>query len=209
MAYLQNTPRVTKNLIYVNILVFIATLINEGFIVGNFALFYPTSDYFHFWQPVTHLFVHGSFWHIFFNMYALWLFGSIVEQVIGEKKFLLLYFVCGLGAAGLYLFVEFLQGGTNVPCVGASGAIYGLLIAYAMLFPTNRLTLIFPPITLNAKTWVIIFIAIELLTGWASARGFSDGVAHSAHLGGALLGFLMITYWRRRGTLFDREYFEN
>lgn len=209
MAFLQNTPRVTKNLVYVNILVFIATIINEDFIVGNFALFYPTSDYFRFWQPITHLFVHGGFWHILFNMYGLWLFGSIVEQMIGEKKFLLLYFVCGLGAAGLHLFVQYLQGGSNIPCVGASGAIYGILISYAMLFPTNRLTLIFPPITLSAKTWVLIFVGIEIFTGVLSAHGWHDQVAHFAHLGGMLLGFLMITYWRRKGTLFDREYFNN
>jgi len=207
MAFLQNTPRVTRNLIIINLLVYVATLINENLIFQYFALFYPASYFFHIWQPLTHMFVHGGFWHLLFNMYSLWLFGSIVEQVIGEKKFLILYFVCGLGAAGLHLLVQFFQGGSSAPCVGASGAIYGLLISYAMLFPQNKLTLIFPPVTLSAKQWVLIFAAIELLTGLASSRGWMDGIAHFAHLGGMLLGFLLILYWRKRGTLFDRDSF--
>ena len=212
----------TRNLIILNIIVFIATLINREFMTAEFALFYPTSRYFHWWQVLTHMFMHGGFWHILFNMYTLWLFGSVVENIIGSKKFLLFYFICGLGAAGLHLGVEFLQMqsfmegaalGNNValqniavikltPTVGASGAIYGVLIGYAMLFPASKMTLLFPPVTLSAKWMVIVFAAIELLTG---VTGTVAGVAHFAHLGGMLIGWLMIFYWRKRGKLFDKD----
>lgn len=221
-GFLRGTPPVTRNLIILNIIVFIATLINREFMTAEFALFYPTSRYFHWWQILTHMFMHGGFWHILFNMYTLWLFGSVVENIIGSKKFLLFYFICGLGAAGLHLGVEFLQMqsfmegaalGNNValqniavikltPTVGASGAIYGVLIGYAMLFPASKMTLLFPPVTLSAKWMVIVFAAIELLTG---VTGTVAGVAHFAHLGGMLIGWLMIFYWRKRGKLFDKD----
>ena len=220
--FLSDTPRVTKNLIIINLIVFIATLFKEDLMVSTFALFYPTSQYFHWWQIVTHMFMHGNIWHIFFNMYALFIFGCVVERMIGERKFLLFYFLCGLGAAALHIGVESIQAASLMekiadgsqaaaqsymqlkmtPTVGASGAIYGVLIAYAMLFPTARLTLIFPPITLSAKAWVLIFLGIELLTG---ITGTADGVAHFAHLGGMLIGWILILYWRKRGTLFDRN----
>ena len=221
-GFLGGTPPVTRNLIILNIIVFIATLINREFMTAEFALFYPTSRYFHWWQILTHMFMHGGFWHILFNMYTLWLFGSVVENIIGSKKFLLFYFICGLGAAGLHLGVEFLQMqsfmegaalGNNValqniavikltPTVGASGAIYGVLIGYAMLFPASKMTLLFPPVTLSAKWMVIVFAVIELLTG---VTGTVAGVAHFAHLGGMLIGWLMIFYWRKRGKLFDKD----
>ena len=220
--FLGNTPTVTRNLIIINIIFFVATLINENFMVSAFALFYPKSTYFHSWQIITHMFMHGGFWHILFNMYTLWMFGSVIERMIGEKKFLIFYFVCGLGAAALHTGVEYLQaqnfmadianGSTSAatayaalkstPCLGASGAIYGVIIAYAMLFPESRLTLLFPPVTLSAKWMVIIFAGIELLTG---LTGTVVGVAHFAHLGGMLLGWLLIRYWRKKGNLFDRN----
>ena len=170
------------------------------------------------------MFMHGGFWHILFNMYTLWLFGSVVENIIGSKKFVLFYFVCGLGAAALHTGVEYLQMqsfmegaalGNSVamqnismikltPTVGASGAIYGVLIAYAMLFPSSKMTLLFPPVTLSAKWMVIVFAAIELLTGMT---GTVTGVAHFAHLGGMLIGWLMILIWRKRGKLFDKNSF--
>ena len=219
---MENIPRVTKNLIVINVIMFIATLLNENFMVSTFAMFYPTSAYFRIWQPVTHMFMHGGFWHILFNMYTLYIFGSVLERMIGERKFLIFYFVCGLGAAALHTGVEYFQaqrymnaiadGSVNAatmyaqlkvtPVLGASGAIYGLLIAYAMLFPQATLTLIFPPIALSAKAWVLIFAAIELGTGMTGTFG---GVAHFAHLGGMLFGFLLIKYWRKKGTLFDRD----
>ena len=205
MAIFNNTPQATKNLIIINILVFVATMINQELIVEKFALFYPLSHFFRPWQPLTYMFVHGGFWHIFFNMYSLWLFGSVVENTIGEKKYIFLYFICGLGAAGLHLLVQHLMGGSNVPCVGASGAIYGLMMAFAMLYPEQRLMLLFPPVSLSAKWMVVIFAAIELLTGYMSAGGsFSDGVAHFAHLGGMLISFLLIHFWRKSGKLWSR-----
>lgn len=223
MAFLDNVPKVTRNLLVINILMFVATLVNEQMMTQLFALFYPTSPFFHWWQYITHMFMHGGWWHIFFNMYALFIFGSVVERIIGERKFLIFYFVCGLGAAALHTGVEYLQAQSYMaqiaqnsqeamaayqalkmtPTVGASGAIYGVLIAYAMLFPDSQLTLIFPPVTLSAKWWVLIFAAIELVTG---VTGVASGIAHFAHLGGMLFGFLLIRYWRKKGTLFPTHY---
>ena len=219
-GFLSSLPSVTKNLIIINVIVFLASLLNENFMIGTFALFYPTSPYFHWWQVVTHMFMHGGFWHIFFNMYTLLIFGCVVERIIGSKKFLLFYFICGLGAVALHLGVEYLQMQSymqgaalgnataiqniamikNTPTVGASGAIYGVLMGYAMLFPESRMTLLFPPVTLSAKWMVAIFAAIELFTG---VTGISAGIAHFAHLGGMLIGWLMILSWRKRGVLFD------
>ena len=221
-GFLASLPPVTKNLIIINVIVFLASLFNENFMIGTFALFYPTSQFFHWWQVVTHMFMHGGFWHIFFNMYTLLIFGCVVERIIGSKKFLLFYFVCGLGAVALHLGVEYLQlqsymegaalGNAaaiqniaiikNTPTVGASGAIYGVLMGYAMLFPESRMTLLFPPVTLSAKWMVAIFAAIELFTG---VTGVAAGIAHFAHLGGMLIGWLMILAWRKRGVLFDKD----
>ena len=221
--FLERIPTVTRSLLIINVIMFVATLINENFMIGTFAMFYPASPLFRWWQPLTHMFMHGGWWHIFFNMYTLFIFGSVLERIIGEKKFLIFYFVCGLGAAALHTGVEYLQaqsymaqiaqGNTAAmqayqtlkmtPTVGASGAIYGLLIGYAMLFPNAQLTLIFPPITLTAKWWIIIFAVIELVTG---VTGMAAGIAHFAHLGGMLFGFLLIRYWRKKGTLFPSGY---
>lgn len=214
--------RITKNLITINIIIFIATLINKEYMTETFALFYPTSPFFHWWQPLTHMFMHGGFWHIFFNMYTLYIFGNVLERIIGEKKFLIFYFVCGFGAAALHMGVQYLelQGameqaamGNSVamqsvamvkytPTVGASGAIYGVLLGYAMLFPDSKMTLLFPPVTLSAKWMVAIFAGIEFISG---ITGASVSVAHFAHLGGMLIGFLLILYWRKKGNLFNRE----
>ena len=219
-GFLSSLPPVTKNLIIINVIVFVASLLNQNFMIGTFALFYPTSVYFHWWQVVTHMFMHGGFWHIFFNMYTLLIFGCVVERILGSKKFLFFYFICGLGAVALHLGVEYLQMQSymqgaalgnataiqnialikNPPTVGASGAIYGVLMGYAMLFPESRMTLLFPPVTLSAKWMVAIFAAIELFTG---VTGISAGIAHFAHLGGMLIGWLMILSWRKRGVLFD------
>jgi membrane associated rhomboid family serine protease len=220
-GFLSSLPTVTKNLIIINVLVFVMTILRKQFMYESFALFYPTSPFFHWWQYITHMFMHGGFWHIFFNMYTLLIFGCVVERIIGSKKFLIFYFICGLGAAALHTGVEYLQATSYMnaiadgslqaadsyarlkmtPTVGASGAIYGIILAYTMLFPQSRLTLLFPPVSLSAKWMVIIFATIELLTGIA---GTADGVAHFAHLGGMLFGWLLIRYWRKKGTLFDR-----
>ena len=183
----------------------------------TFALFYPSSPFFRWWQPVTHMFMHGGFGHLFFNMFTLYMFGSVLERVWGPKKYLLYYMVTGLGAALLHTGVEWLQtlywqniiqtGEASAavaaaasmrrmlmtPTVGASGAIYGLLLGYAMLFPDSVMTLIFPPISLKAKWSVLIFAAIELVMGLSGG----DGVAHFAHLGGMLFGLILILIWRK------------
>ena len=195
--------------------------LNETFMLEKFALFYPTSPFFHWWQPVTHMFLHGGFGHLFFNMYALFIFGSVLERVWGTKKFLLFYFVTGVGAAAVHIGVQWIQmqalmnsvGEGSMaavqaihnlkmtPTVGASGAIYGVLMGYAMLYPDSVLTLIFPPVSLKAKWFVLIFAAIELALGVFGTRA---GIAHFAHLGGLIFGFILIMYWKKRRMLYSR-----
>lgn len=193
---------VVKNLLITNIIVFIGCAMDKsGFITGIFALWPPSSGLFSFWQPVSYMFVHGGFWHIFFNMYTLFIFGTVTERIIGSRKFLIFYFVCGLAAAALHLGVMSLMGAAAHPTVGASGAIYGVLIAYAMLFPESRMMLLFPPVVLKAKWMAVIFIVIELISG---ITGTAEGIAHFAHLGGALAGWLLILLWKHTGKLFDR-----
>ena len=216
--FLERIPPVTRSLLIINVIMFVATLVNEPFMIKTFAMFYPASPLFRWWQPLTHMFMHGGWWHILFNMYTLVMFGMVVERALGTKKFLILYFVTGLGAVALHTCVEWLnlhrlaasanlaaQSGVidilRTPMVGASGAIYGVLVAFAMLYPEARMTLIFPPVTLDAKWMVALFIGVELITG---ITGTQMGIAHFAHLGGALFGFLLVWYWRKRGELWRR-----
>ncbi len=212
---LQNIPVVTRNLLYINLIMFVATLINPYFMKDTFAMAFPLSTEFRWWQPLTHMFMHDGFMHIFFNMYTLVMFGMAVERSLGTKKFIWFYLITGFGAVLLHTGVEFLEVQqqlhkypgisaqsiyNSIPGVlGASGAVYGVLVAFAMIYPQARLTLIFPPITLDAKWWVIIFIVIELVTG---ITGTGMGIAHFAHLGGALFGYLLIRYWRRTHKLY-------
>lgn len=197
-------PPATINIIIVNAILFLATLVNQDFMIRTFAMFPPESPLFRWWQIITHMFMHGGFWHILFNMYTLFIFGMVVERTIGTKKFLVYYFLCGLGAAALHLGVQSLSGTSlYVPTLGASGAVYGVLLAYAYLFPDNKLTLLFPPVTLSAKWMVLIFLGIELITG---ITGTAEGVAHFAHLGGALMGWLLMIWWRKRGRLFNQNW---
>ncbi len=213
-GFLDNIPPVTRNLLYLNLIMFVASLINPDFMNSTFAMAFPLADGFRWWQPVTHMFMHANFMHIFFNMYSLVMFGMVVERALGTRDFILFYLITGFGAVLLHFGVEYLQAqaliqaNPGVPAraiynympsvMGASGAVYGVLVGFAMLYPSARLTLIFPPITLDAKWWVIIFIGIELLTG---ITGTQMGVAHFAHLGGALFGWLLIRRWKRKGSL--------
>lgn len=186
----------TVHLIIINVLVYLATKANSQFMYQNFSLFYPTTPWFKIWQPLSYMFMHGGFWHIFFNMYSLYIFGKAVEQIIGRQRFTILYFAAGFAAAAAQLGVQALDPAIqNVPTVGASGCVYGIIVAFAMIFPEARLTLIFPPVTLSAKWMAIIFIGIELFTG---VTGTQAGVAHFAHLGGALIGWLLIWWWYKR-----------
>ena len=217
--FLERIPPVTRSLLIVNVIMFLATLINPAMMKGLFAMAYPASTAFRWWQPLTHMFMHDGWWHILFNMYTLVMFGMVVERALGSRKFLILFFVTGFGAVLLHMGVEWLQVRSlireytpqpysaqyvydHIPHVlGASGAVYGVLVAFAMLYPEARMTLLFPPVTLDAKWMVIIFVGLELFTG---ITGTSLGIAHFAHLGGALFGFLLILYWRKRGEIWRR-----
>ena len=217
--FLERIPPVTRSLLIVNVIMFLATLINPAMMKGLFAMAYPASTAFRWWQPLTHMFMHDGWWHILFNMYTLVMFGMVVERALGSRKFLILFFVTGFGAVLLHMGVEWLQVRSlireytpqpysaqyiydSIPHVlGASGAVYGVLVAFAMLYPEARMTLLFPPVTLDAKWMVIIFVGLELFTG---ITGTSLGIAHFAHLGGALFGFLLILYWRKRGEIWRR-----
>ena len=218
-SILGSMPPVVKNLLLINILAYVVTMLTGNFMYENFALFYFKSPFFKPIQLVTHMFMHGGFTHIFFNMYTLFIFGCVLERVWGSQKFLFYYFVTGLGAALLHLGVMYLQlqgyiadanagdiyaaakiqALLSTPTVGASGAIYGLLLAYGMLFPNNVMQLIFPPVALKAKWFVLIFGALELVLG-LSGRG-SD-VAHFAHLGGMIFGYFLIVYWKKNNRMY-------
>ena len=179
----------------------------------KFALFPFQSPLFKIYQLITHMFMHGGFWHIFFNMYTLMIFGTVLERVWGSNKFLIFYFVTGIGAALCHNAVMDLQIASFInkdnmamaaqlmrtPTVGASGAIYGVLLGYGMLFPDSVMQLIFPPVALKAKWWVVIFVVIELVTG---LTGMGGNIAHFAHLGGMLFGWLLILYWKKKGRLY-------
>ena len=222
-GFLSSIPAATKNIILINVCIWIMTALNENFMYEKFALFYPTSPFFHWWQPVTHMFMHGGFFHLFFNMYTLYFFGRVLEERWGAKKFLIFYFVTGLGAALVHTGVEYLQMNTwmsqvaegsmaaqakihalkMTPTVGASGAIYGVLMGFAMLYPDALMSLVFPPVTMKAKWFVLIFAAIELLTG---VTGTGGGIAHFAHLGGLIFGYILILYWKKTHKLYGRDF---
>jgi membrane associated rhomboid family serine protease len=148
------------------------------------------------WQLLTYGFMHGSFTHLLFNMLALYMFGAPLEHTWGERRFLTYFLTCIAGAGLLQLVVGWWtlsQGGEPYPTVGASGGVFGLLLAYGMLFPNQRVMLLFPPIPMKARTLVIVYGAVELMLG---CTGWQPGVAHFAHLGGMLFGWLLIRYWR-------------
>jgi len=197
---MKNFPPVVKNLLIINCLFFVAQIILPASALkfpleAWMALYYAGSPYFRIWQLVTYMFAHASFDHLFFNMFALWMFGRILENVWGSKRFLIYYMVCGIGAG---LTQELLQLVGVIPqiqsVIGASGAVYGLLLAFAMLFPNMPMYIIPIPVPIKAKWMVIGYTVIELIEGI-----FSFGnVAHFAHLGGMIFGLLLILYWRKR-----------
>jgi membrane associated rhomboid family serine protease len=150
------------------------------------------------WQLVTYAFMHATFGHLLFNMLALVMFGSQVEHAWGRRRFATYYFVCVVGAALFQLLVGYwtmMRGGEAYPTVGASGGVFGLLLAYGMLFPNQRVMLLIPPVPMKARTLVIMYGLLELFMG---VTGTMPGVAHFAHLGGMLFGWLLIRHWRRR-----------
>lgn len=265
---LPGTPPVVKNIIIINVVMLLmyellraTTGINLNGILG---LYFPKSEFFRSWQIVTHMFMHGGFLHLIFNMFALWMFGRILEQVWGGKRFLLYYMVTGLGAAAVHSLVNYLQFSSiqadsiamlntlspdtfaafvtkhfpefynsiysdfldkwfqnpsnpimidqaqqlsqqllslqlNIPTVGASGAVYGVLLAFGMLFPNTVLMILFPPIPIKAKWMVILYGGLELFLGLTQA---GSNIAHFAHLGGMIFGFFLIKYWQSRKNVF-------
>jgi len=206
MAYRSNVPAVTKNLLIVNVLVFVMCQLGRktgsiDVLTKNFSLFYPAHPWFRWWQPVTYMFMHGGFAHLLFNMYTLYVFGPVVERIIGSRKFGIFYFACGLFAAATHIAFQAISPSLQfAPTVGASGAIYGILLGYGMLYPNNILQLIFPPVALKAKWFVVIFAVIELVTGLLAT---SDGIAHFAHLGGMVFGLILILIWKKDNRLYN------
>jgi membrane associated rhomboid family serine protease len=191
-------PPVTLALVFANVAVFLLQLAVPGIVVP-FAL-WPLGSAniggvtvgFEFWQLVTYAFLHGGLLHLGFNMLALYMFGGPVEQVFGQRRYLIYYFVCVVSAAVAQLAVSALTG-TVYPSIGASGGVFGLLLAYAIYFPHNRIMLLFPPIPMPARLFVILYALLELVLG---VTGTQEGVAHFAHLGGLVGGFVMLRYWR-------------
>jgi membrane associated rhomboid family serine protease len=230
-------PPVVKNIILVNIIMWLADLTVKSVfgmdLTMILGLYFPKSEHFLPLQLVSHMFMHGGFWHLFFNMYALFMFGQVLEQVWGPKRFFIYYMVCGLGAAFVHETVILFQyeklmnvigpdqlqlvldEGTgyfregkvftdeamkslqlilNTPTVGASGAVFGILLAFGVLFPNTQLMLIFPPLPIKAKYFVLAYGGIEL---YMAVTQPGSNIAHAAHLGGMLFGYILIRYWRK------------
>jgi membrane associated rhomboid family serine protease len=230
-----------KVLIIINVLFFAGTLFLGDRAYQLLSLYFIKNENFQLWQIVSHMFMHGGVMHILFNMYALWAFGSPIENYLGKNKFIFFYFSAGIGAAIIHTLVNYFayQSGFNslldagmtpeaiqtmlntgqydtsilnnvskdtlqtmfeafnTPAVGASGAIYGVLVAFAMLFPNVSLFLLFVPVPIKAKYFIPVLIGIDLFSGFTGYSLFGGGIAHFAHVGGALFGFIMMWYWKK------------
>ena len=195
---------VVKHLLIINVLMFFGTGLLNSHLQTMLAVFFPTSPFFQPYQLVTHLFMHGDITHLFFNMFALYMFGSPLEALWGPRRFLFYYFFSGFGALALHLLVMYVELSSgalppemiNIPMLGASGAVFGLLAGYGTMFPNSVLQLLFPPVAMKAKYFVVLYAVVELVFG---VGNMVQGVAHFAHVGGALFGFLLILYWRKFG----------
>ena len=238
---LNNIPPVVKNLIIVNVLMLLVTFVLEQSGINLYTylgLHFPLSDKFRLHQIFTHMFMHGGLTHLFFNMFALYMFGRVLESVWGPKRFLTFYLVTGIGAAVLHSFVNYLEYASvasklspeqvayvretgseiwsqgknfsepllgklnmilNTPTVGASGAVFGILLGFGMLFTNTTLMLLFPSITIIAKYFVMGYGVLELYLGFSQP---GSNVAHFAHLGGMLFGYFMIKYWNKNSRKF-------
>ena len=193
---------VVKNLLIINILMFFGTkLLGEG-VRMSLAVYFPTSSFFQPYQLVTHMFMHGNWSHLFFNMFGVYMFGSPLETLWGPKRFLFFYLFTGFGALILHLLVQYIELGNgtipqemiDIPMLGASGAVFGLLAGYGMSFPNSIIQMLFPPIAMKAKYFVLLYAAAELVFG---LQNIMPGVAHFAHLGGAVFGLFLLVYWRK------------
>ena len=199
----DNFPPIIKNLLFINALFFLATaylfrdrLFFEGYegygLTGVLGLWPIGHENFRPYQIFTHMFTHANFGHIFFNMFSLWMFGRTLEAVWGPKKFLLFYLICGVGAAAAHLAVQYITGGGSF-AVGASGAIMGVMVAFAYLFPNTELY-IYMAIPVKAKWVIMAYVAFDLFGGLGRT---SSGIAHWAHLGGAATGFILVYLWNK------------
>ena len=190
-------PPVTTALIVANVAIYLLQSLLPGLVVP-FALWPLGASQmdprvgFAPWQLVTYAFLHGGLWHVAFNMFALYMFGGPIERVFGTRRFLLYYFVCVVSAALTQLAVAAMLGGLY-PTIGASGGVFGLLLAYGLYFPHNRIMLLFPPIPMPARVFVLLYAALELFLG---VTGTQEGVAHFAHLGGMIGAWLLLRVWR-------------
>ncbi|MGF1670295.1 MAG: rhomboid family intramembrane serine protease [Balneolaceae bacterium] len=183
-------PPAVKHLLIVNVLCFLAlTTPGIGDFLFRFGALWPiNSPFFEFWQLVSYMFLHAGLGHIFFNLFALWIFGQAIENYWGTKRFVTYYFLTGIGAAIIHMWI----GGGGAPTIGASGAVYGILLAFGMMFPDRYIMLLIPPIPIKAKYFVAIFGALELMNG---VIGTQTGIAHFAHLGGMIVGYILIKFW--------------
>jgi len=187
-------PPITKWLLIVNVAAFFIDdllRLTTGVMVGNWLALWPLGHGLLPWQVVTYAFLHGDIVHLLFNMFGLWTFGSELERLWGEQRYIRFYAAGVLTAAMTQLVVTGLAG-SHYPTVGASGGIYALLLGFGMMFPNRQIMLLIPPVPMKAKVYVLIFGVLEL---WLGVRA-QDGIAHFAHLGGMLGAFLMIRYWR-------------
>lgn len=192
------TPPVVKNLIIANLLIYVATMLLP--VVDKIAfhcqLFWFQNPMFHSWQFITYMFLHSGFQHLFFNMFALWMFGRLLEMELGHKRFAAYYIICGVGAALIQMGVAWLTNDFGIVLLGASGAVFGVLLAFGVMHP-NEMIYIFPlPFPIKAKWFVLGYGVLELLLG---AAGWERGIAHFAHVGGMLWGWLLLLWWRRKG----------
>ena len=245
-SFLSNIPPVVKNLLIINILVYLVMALMpaaDRWFTAHLSLYYFTSPAFQPFQLFTYMFLHGGFGHLFFNMFALFMFGRTIEYTMGSKRFLLYYISCSIGAALVQMGVfaiyihnlssilppdvcsEAIENGwqllqnhynysdpdlarlnafVNTPMVGASGAIYGVLLAFGFLYPNMPVYLFFIPFPIKSKWLVIGYFVLELFYG---VSGSADGVAHFAHIGGMIFGFLMLRYWKKKGVFSNHWFF--
>ena len=224
-----------NSLIIINVLIYFASQSAGGQLLDSLALYFPKNDQFGIWQLFTHMFMHGGITHLLFNMFGLWMFGTPLEQMWGKSRFLIFFFLSGIGAAVIYTTINYFQFNTlfdelvniglspaelqnalsksmyfpavekskellltfQTPMVGASGAIYGILVAFGINFPNTKMMLIFLPFPIAAKYFIPAIIALDLFSGVTGFSIFGGGVAHFAHVGGAVIGFLLVMYWRK------------
>ena len=211
MNNILNPRTAVGNLVLINVIAFLAMMAFpkfDGEILKAFALHFPLSPDFEFWQPITYMFLHGGFSHLFFNMFALWMFGRQLEEELGLKRFVIYYFATGVGAAIIQIIVNYVaimsgdaqtaMAAAHGITIGASGAVFGILLAFGVMHPNDRIMLLIPPIPIKAKWFVIIYGALELLQGVRS----TDNVAHFAHLGGMLFGLGLLMLWKKQRKIF-------